>query len=116
MFCSITLRSFERSSTMIHSNNTRHLLEQKPINITGTDEINLYCNSIHVSIVNDVREPILYCLGRKKSPGHEIFNKPTIKTLKMLNLSVLFHESFYLEEDDYNAVVLMEKRYVLLVT
>ena len=52
----------------------------KPINITGTDKIHLKCDCIRASIVNGVREPILYSFALSSSPGHKILKEPRIKT------------------------------------
>ena len=76
----------------------------KPINITGIDEVHLKCNVVDGSIVNGVREPILYSFGLDQPPGHKIYKEPKVKLFKKLNKSVLSHISFYLEDDDYKAV------------
>ena len=44
----------------------------KPINITGIDKVHLNCDCIDGSIVNGVREPILYSFALDKPPGHKI--------------------------------------------
>ena len=44
----------------------------KPINITGIDKLHLKCNVIDRSIVNGVREPILYSFALDQPPGHKI--------------------------------------------
>ena len=43
----------------------------KPINITGFDKTPLNCDCINGSIVNGVREPILYSFGLHKPPGQK---------------------------------------------
>ena len=42
----------------------------KPINITGIDKIHLKCDCIQGSIVNGVREPILFSFALSSPPGH----------------------------------------------
>ena len=76
----------------------------KPINITGIDKIHLKCNSIQGSIVNGIREPVLYSFAMSSPPGHKIYKEPRIKLFKKVNKSVLSHITFYLEDDDYKAV------------
>ena len=76
----------------------------KPINITGIDEIHLKCFCIQGSIVNGIREPILYSFALSSPPGHKIYKEPRIKLLKKINKSVLSHITFYLEDDDHKAV------------
>ena len=44
----------------------------KPINITGIDEIHLKCDCIQGSIVNGKREPILFSFALSSTPGHKI--------------------------------------------
>ena len=51
----------------------------KPINITGIDKIHLKCDCIQGSIVNGIREPILYSFALSSPPGHKIYKKPRIK-------------------------------------
>ena len=76
----------------------------KPINITGIDKIRLKCDCIQGSIVNGIREPILYSFALSSPPGHEIYKEPRVKLFKKINKSVLSHISFYLEDDDYKPV------------
>ena len=76
----------------------------KPINITGIDKIHLKCDCIQRSIVNGIREPILYSFALSSPPGHKIYKEPRVKLFKKVNKSVLSHITFYLEDDDYKAV------------
>ena len=76
----------------------------KPINITGIDKIHLKCDCIQGSIVNGIREPILYSFALSSPPGHKIYKEPRIKLFKKVNKSVLSHITFYFEDDDYKAV------------
>ena len=76
----------------------------KPINITGIDKIHLKCDCIQGSIVNGIREPILYSFALSSPPGHKIFKEPRIKLFKKVNKSVLSHITFYFEDDDHKPV------------
>ena len=76
----------------------------KPINITGIDKIHLKCDCIQGSIVNGVREPILYSFAVSSPPGHKIYKEPKIKLFKKINKSVLSHITFYFEDDDHKPV------------
>ena len=51
----------------------------KHINITGIDKIHLKCDCIQGSIVNGIREPILYSFALSSPPGHEIYKEPRVK-------------------------------------
>ena len=76
----------------------------KPINITGIDKVHLKCDCIDGSIVNGVREPILYSFALDQPPGHKIYKEPKVKLFKKVNKSVLSHITFYVEDDDYKPV------------
>ena len=76
----------------------------KPINITGLDKIHLKCDCIQGSIVNGIREPILYSFALSSPPGHRIYKEPRIKLFKKVNKSVLSHITFYFEDDDHKPV------------
>ena len=76
----------------------------KPINITGIDKIHSKCDCIQGSIVNGIREPILYSFGLSSPPGHRIYKEPGIKLFKKINKSILSHITFYFEDDDYKPV------------
>ena len=54
----------------------------KPNNITGIDKIHLKCDCIQGSIVNGVREPILYSFALSSPPGHKIYKEPRVKLFK----------------------------------
>ena len=76
----------------------------KSINITGIDKIHLKCDCIQGSIVNGVREPILYSFALSSPPGHKIYKEPRIKLFKKINKSVPSHITFYFEDNDHKPV------------
>ena len=76
----------------------------KPINITGIDKIHLKCDCIQGSIVNGLRETILFSFALSSPPGHKIYKEPRVKLFKKINKSVLSHITFYFEDDDHKAV------------
>ena len=82
----------------------RSCKSDRPVIITGIDKVHLKGDCILVSIVNGVREPILYSFVLDQPPGHEIHKEPGIKVLKKLNISFLSHILFYLEDDDHEHV------------
>ena len=77
----------------------------RPINITGIDKIHLKCDCIQGSIVNGIREPILYSFALSSPPGYKIYKEPRVKLFKTMNKSVLSHITFYFEDDDHKPVV-----------
>ena len=76
----------------------------RPINITGIDKIHLKCDCIQGSIVNGIRESILFSFALSSPPGHKIYKEPRVKLFKKINRSVLSHIRFYFEDDDHKAV------------
>ena len=76
----------------------------RPINITGIDKIHLKCDCIQGSIVNGIREPILYSFALSSPPGHKIYKESRVKLFKKINKSVLSHITFYFEDDDHKPV------------
>ena len=77
---------------------------EKPINITGIDKFHLKCDCIRGSILNGIRQPILYSFALDQPPGHKIYKKPKVKLFKKVNKSVLSHINFYFEDDDQKPV------------
>ena len=45
----------------------------KPINITGIDKVHIKCDCIQGSIINGIREPVLYSFGLSNPPGYKIY-------------------------------------------
>ena len=76
----------------------------RPINITGIDKVHLKCDCIQGSIVNGIREPILYSFALSSPPGYKMFKEPRIKLFKKINKSILSHITFYFEDDDHKPV------------
>ena len=76
----------------------------RPVNIIGIDKIHLKCDCIQGSIINGIREPILYSFALSSPPGHKIYKEPRVKLFKKVNKSVLSHITFYFEDDDYKPV------------
>ena len=76
----------------------------EPIIITGIDKVHLKCDVVDGSIVNGVREPILYSFALDQPPGHKIYKEPKVKLFKKVNKPVLSHITFYVEDDDYKPV------------
>ena len=77
---------------------------ERPIIFTEIDKVHLKCDCTDGSIVNGVREPILYSFALDQSPDHKICKQPRIKFFKSVNKSVLSHITFHLEDDDHKAV------------
>ena len=76
----------------------------RPITITGVDKVHLKCDCVNGTIVNGVREPIMYSCALSSPAGDKIYNQPRIKLLKKINKPVLARIRFYLEDDDHKPV------------
>ena len=76
----------------------------RPIDITGIDKNRLICDCINGSIVNVIRELILYSIALDQPPGSKLYKEPRVKLFKKINKSVLFHITFYLEDNDHKPV------------
>ena len=79
-------------------------LSQKIVNLSSTKIIHLTCDAIDGSVVNGLRQPILYSFVLDKPSGYKVFCQPETIHYKKINKSVLNTITFYLE-DDNNEVV-----------
>ena len=57
------------------------------------------CDAIDGSVVNGVRQPILYSFVLDKPSGHKVFSEPETIHFKKINKSVRNTITFYLEDD-----------------
>ena len=79
-------------------------LSQKIVNLSSTNKIHLKCDAIDGSVVNGVRQPILYSFVLDKPSGNKVFCESETIHYKKINKSILNTITFYLE-DDNNKVV-----------
>ena len=77
---------------------------QKIVNLSITNKIHLKCDVIDGSVVNGLRQPILYSFVLDKLPGFEVFSEPERIHYKKINKSVLNTITFYLEDDNHKEV------------
>ena len=76
----------------------------KPVNISGIDKVHLKCDCIEGSIVNGIRQPVLYSFALSSPLVHKNYlQNPESNYLKR-SKSVLSHIILYLEDDDYKLV------------
>ena len=102
-------------------NNSNHVLvpgfypSHRIILILNTiDKIHLKCNVIDGSIIDEVRQPILYSFALDKPSGYKVFCEPETIFYKKINKSVLNTITFYLEDDNNKKLILIKKRWLLL--
>ena len=54
----------------------------RPNIITGIEKVHLKCDCNNLSIVNGIREPILYSFALDKPAGHRVTKKHKVKPFK----------------------------------
>ena len=79
-------------------------ISQKIVNLGGTNKIHLKCDCIDGSVVDGVRQAILYSFVLDKLPGYKVFSEPETIHYKKINKSVLNTITFYLEDDNNEEV------------
>ena len=78
---------------------------QKILNLGSTNKIHLKCDVIDGSVVNGLRQPILYSFVLDKKPGYKVFYEPETIHYKKINKSVLKKITFYFEDDINEEVI-----------
>ena len=79
-------------------------ISQKIVNTSNTKKIHLKCDVINGSLVDGLRQPILYSFILDKPAGYKIFSEPETIHYKKINKSVLNTITFYLEDDNNDEV------------
>ena len=77
---------------------------QKVVNLGSTNKIHLNCDCIDGSVVNGIRQPILFSFVLDKPSGYKVFCEPETIHFKKINKSVLNTITFYLEDDNNEGV------------
>ena len=77
---------------------------QKVVNLGSTNKIHLKCDCIDGSVVDGLRQPILYSFVLDKLPGYKVFCEPETIHYKKINKSVLNTITFYLENNNNEEV------------
>ena len=62
------------------------------------------CDCIDGSVVNCLKQQILYSFVLNKLPGYKVFSQPETKHYKKINKSALNTITFYLEDDNHEEV------------
>ena len=77
---------------------------EKPVMITTTDKIHLKCDCVDGSIVNGIREQILFSFNLTAPPGYKIIKEPTTVLYKSINKTRLDTIQFFLEASNHDSV------------
>ena len=79
-------------------------VSQKSLNLSTTNKIHLKSDVIDGTVVNRIRERILFSFVSDKLPGYKLYCEPVTVHYKKLNKSVLNTITFYLEDDNHEEV------------
>ena len=77
---------------------------EKNRNLSLIKKIHLNCDCVDGSVLNGVRQPILYSFVLKKPPRTKFFSEPETTHYKKLNKSVLKTITFYLKDENNEEV------------
>ena len=77
---------------------------EKPVMITTTDKVHLKCDCVDGSVVNGIREQILFSFNLSAPPGYKIIKEPTTVLYKKKNKTRLDTIQFFLEDSNHNKV------------
>ena len=77
---------------------------QKVVNLGSTNKIHLKCDCIDGSVLNGVRQPILFSFVLDKLPGNKVFCETETIHYKKIDKSVLNAITFYLEDNNHEEV------------
>ena len=111
----ISMKSVLTTSNPIHFNSRLNILlgftltdypsgthtSEKPVMITTTDKVHLKCDCVDGSIVNGIREQILFSFILSAPPGYKIIIEPTTVLYKKTQLDNI---QFFLEDSNHNPV------------
>ena len=76
-------------------------ISEKPVMITTTDKVHLKCDCVDGSIVNGIREQILFSFNLSAPPGYKIIKEPNIILYKKINKTRLDSIQFFLEDKNH---------------
>ena len=77
---------------------------EKRVMITTTDKIHPKCDCVDGSVVNGIREQILFSFIRSAPRGYKIIKEPNIILYKKINKTRLDSIQFFLEKNNHNPV------------
>ena len=79
-------------------------ISDTPVMITTTDKVHLKCDCVDGSIVNGIREQILFSFNLSAPPGYKIIKEHNIILYKKINKTRLDSIQFFLEDNNHNPV------------
>ena len=91
--------------------NYNKYISQKISNLGTTNIIHLKCDIIDGSVVNGLRQPILYSFVLDKIPGYKVFCEPETIHYRKINKSVWNTIPFYLEDNNNEEVDFNQEKF-----
>ena len=70
-------------------------ISQKILNLGNTNKIHLRCGLIDGSVVNGLKQPMLYSFILDKLPGYKVFCEPETIHYKKINKNILNTITFF---------------------
>ena len=98
-----------KPTNAIHADSSGVDTSEKILKLNIIKKINLKCDAIDGSVVNGLRQPILYSFVLGKPSGYKVFREPETIHYKKISKSVLKSITFYLEDDNNEAANFNEK-------
>ena len=77
---------------------------EKQVIITTTDKVHLRCDCVDGSIVNGIREQILFSFNLSAPPGYKTIKEPTTVLYKKITKTRLDILQFFLEDCNHDRV------------
>ena len=84
-------------------------ISDKNINLSITNEFHLNFDVVDGSVVNGLRQPILYSFVLDKKPGYKFLCEPETIGYKKINESILNTITTYLQDDNNEEVDFIRK-------
>ena len=88
----------------IHADKPGVYTSAKILNLSSINKIHLKCDFVDGSVLNGVRQSILFSFNSDEPSGYKVFFEPETVHHKKINKSVLSTISFYLEDDNNEEV------------
>ena len=89
-----------KPTNAIHAECPGVYTDDKTLNLNTINKIHLKRDVVDRSLVNGLRQPILFSFNLDKPAGYKVFCKPEKIHFKMINQPVLKTITFYLEDDN----------------
>ena len=93
-----------KPNNAIHTDSPGEYTSDKVLNLSTKDEIHLKCDCITGSVINGVRQPVLYRFNLNNSPGFKLFCEPETIHYRKVNKFVLNSIAFYLDNVSHEEV------------